>query len=391
MTTPKPALFISALEPGHTGGGALCTLAYIQALSQIHDNALTYIGPKFDENLYFPGTIKRKIFVPERSSLSKLITLIQAKSADRLSPFVERTVRSFKDEFEIVYINDERAGRFAAHPYFKGKKIIAIFHNYRADYQKTSDDRPNLLRRVANYINVKNSNLAYRFSDFRIFLTEYDRKRYREFMQIEHLDENSFGYGYFGTYDEDKNVIRKAESRKYVTINASLGRGHNVESILYFLNEIWQQVVTKNNKAQLIVAGRSPAQPIKDAIQHSRNAELIANPSFNEMEDIFSNTAVCLCTNMEGSGIKLRVAEALRRGIPAVCSWHCAIGYEDIDNRVLKIYSDPEECVSHLLYFLSTDNQNDITEKCLNEYESKLSFNAGVQKLTDVLKVNNII
>ena len=93
MANGKSAIFISALEPGYTGGGALCTLAYLQALSLIHENALTYIGPKFDDNNYFPGKISKKIFVPTRNVLSKFKTLIQLKSADRLSPFVEKTIK----------------------------------------------------------------------------------------------------------------------------------------------------------------------------------------------------------------------------------------------------------------------------------------------------------
>jgi hypothetical protein len=387
----KPALFISALQPWHTGGGALCTLAYVQALSVIHNNALTYIGPEFDDNLYFPGKVKKTIFVPERRLLSKLITLLQLKSVDRLSPFVENTAQASPDDFEIVYINDERAGRFAAHRIFKNRKTVTIFHNYRAEYQKSSKNRGNPLKNLAGRINVKNSNLGYRYSDLRIFLTEYDRQCYLNFMNDERLHEKSFGCGYFGTNDENGSSHRRDSGSRTVTINASLSRGHNVTGILHFLKHIWPQVVKNEKGAFLIIAGRAPDSSVKEAVRKSANIELVADPPVEAMDGIFLKTAVCVCTNLEGSGIKLRVAEALRRGIPAVCSRHCAIGYENIDPRVLKAYSSPEECFSHLLYFLSPENQKDIIENCLDEYRAKLSFDAGVQKLTQQLIAAKIL
>ena len=387
----KTALLISALEPGYTGGGALCTLAYLQALSIIHENELIYIGPEFDKNLYFPGKIKNTIFVPKRNALSKLNTLVQLKSADRLSPFIEKTVLALNRNFEIVYINDERAGRFAALPLFKNKRKVTIFHNYRADYQKYKQNGLNPLRKLANQINVKNSNIGYDYSDFRIFLTEHDRKQYYKLIQNRHLDEKSFGYGYFGTYGEDGGLERRIENGFNITINASLGRGHNVDSILNFLEHFWPQVVDKNNLAKLTIAGRTPNFELEKAVQKVSNVSLVPNPSVEEMENIFSKTTVSVCTNTDGSGIKLRVTEALRRGIPVVCSQHCAIGYENIDPKILKVYANKDECVANLFSFFKEDIHSTVSEHCIQEYQAKLSFESGIKKLTEQLKANNIL
>jgi len=387
----KPALFISALEPGHTGGGALCTLAYLQALSLIHKNGLIYLGPKFGSTCYIPGKLKKTIFTPKRRTLSKIITLLQLRSADRLSPFVENTVKTIDDDFEIAYINDERAGRFAAFTNFMKKKTITIFHNYRAEYQKYNKNGYDLLKKIANYINVKNSLLGYKYSDYRIFLTEHDRDRYHVLFKDNQLLINSSANDYFGTCSEDEILQRRPDNGFNITINASLGRGHNVNSILIFIKVTWPRIIKKDNRVQLIIAGRNPVRALESAVQKAENVTILPNPTVPEMDNIFSKTAVSVCTNTEGSGIKLRVAEALRRGIPVVCSKHSSIGYENIDPKVLRVYSTSEECASHIISLIGNNNYREISEKCFKEFSEKLSFEIGVKKLTKKLREHNIL
>ncbi|OVE74588.1 hypothetical protein BVX94_00050, partial [bacterium B17] len=103
------ALFCSTIAPGYVAGGSLCALAYLQAVDELHQGNVTYIGPPFTtpECRKTMKLDNEPVFIPERPSLSKVRDLLSMKSVERLSPIADDiiTKKAKSDGDLLVYIN----------------------------------------------------------------------------------------------------------------------------------------------------------------------------------------------------------------------------------------------------------------------------------------------
>ena len=100
------------------------------------------------------------------------------------------------------------------------------------------------------------------------------------------------------------------------------------------------------------------------------------------MEEIYRNSDICVASTFEGSGIKLRVAESLRRELPVVSTEHCARGYSRISGQVLRVFHNESEAIAHLEELAACDREQ-LRAICRSEYQRLLSFEAGVERLRD--------
>jgi glycosyltransferase involved in cell wall biosynthesis len=103
------------------------------------------------------------------------------------------------------------------------------------------------------------------------------------------------------------------------------------------------------------------------------------------MDSLFAFCRVCVSTIDAGSGIKVRVSEALRRGRPVVATPHSCVGYEAIDSQVLQV-SEIEGMMDAIESVLSSGRPGDLERLSRSEFDAKLSFEAGSRMISDVLE-----
>src|SRR5688500_12512269 len=85
----RPALFISSLSPGYIAGGSQCTLAFLQAVSELHGGRVEYLGPPWLQSDAGYGVEVTAVHeVGDRSALAKAWHLLRGDSIDRVSPHV---------------------------------------------------------------------------------------------------------------------------------------------------------------------------------------------------------------------------------------------------------------------------------------------------------------
>jgi len=80
---------------------------------------------------------------------------------------------------------------------------------------------------------------------------------------------------------------------------------------------------------EIIVAGRSPNRELKDC----QNVRTIANPSTEILTTLMLNSDLFVPPVFQGSGVKIKVIDALSHGLPIVTSYHSLIGYENIIDK----------------------------------------------------------
>ncbi|MFW6019493.1 MAG: glycosyltransferase family 1 protein [Bacteroidales bacterium] len=95
----------------------------------------------------------------------------------------------------------------------------------------------------------------------------------------------------------------------YVLYHGNLEVPENENAALYLLNEVFQHYSQK-----IIVAGMNPTSRLKKTIDTVENAELIANPSQEVMNELIKKAHVHLLVTFQATGLKLKLLNALYRG-----------------------------------------------------------------------------
>ena len=101
------------------------------------------------------------------------------------------------------------------------------------------------------------------------------------------------------------------------------------------------------------------------------------------MSAVLARARYYLCPVDCGGGVKLRVMDGLRQGLPALVHRVSSRGYEAFLGKSLFVYDSPESfrrSLSELLQCTETP------EECRALYDSIFSFGAGLQRLRKLLQ-----
>lgn len=138
--------------------------------------------------------------------------------------------------------------------------------------------------------------------------------------------------------------------RKNILFTASFRHSPNVSALKTIFN-----FALRCPSCQFIVAGLALGQ-IDFLHQAPANVRLVDSPGDDEMQALFRQADLYFCPVDEGSGMKTKIAEALRAFIPALVSAHSAIGYEAaIASGTVQVYRDLDDALSIVDDWLSMD------------------------------------
>jgi glycosyltransferase involved in cell wall biosynthesis len=158
-------------------------------------------------------------------------------------------------------------------------------------------------------------------------------------------------------YPQRKHGILPIESRPDEEIEASLtpngftardgmlfvgGFSHlpNQDAVLWFLNEVYPLMAKKLPDLHVTIAGNAPTDEIK--AQASKQVVITGRVSEEELHSLYGEAKVIVAPLRIGAGVKGKVVEALRMGVPIVTTpigVQGLPGYED----AIAVADDPAE------------------------------------------------
>lgn len=342
---------------------------------------MTYVGPEWLKTSQdYQLQLARGVIIPERTLAAKAMGLILGRFADRVTPFSRGWIRGNAPSGSVVYFNGEAAGASVAFARKRGLPSIFIPHNYAPEYLVAEGGRVGWLERRRNKILSEGAFAGYGNADARICLTNQDRENYEQ--ACGRTSRNCVISPCYFAYQGGQVASRNnhaASSKPTILINSNLALDANVRGATLFLKDCWP-AIRNGTSARLVLAGRWPKPELLRLAHGDPRIQIVTRPEPEEMEAVFQKATVCLAIAFEGSGIKLRVAEALRRGIPVIATTHCSRGYEEVSPEVLRVSDTAEGLVSAVENFLSTDATR-ITRRCLDEHARLFSFEAGLARM----------
>ncbi len=98
-----------------------------------------------------------------------------------------------------------------------------------------------------------------------------------------------------------------------------LSQPHNEDGLRSFLLGVWPELVRRCPNARLRVIGREPRQGLRDLI--ARHGDSVVLEGYvPDLDSVFANAAAMINPLRFGTGINIKVIEALGRGLPVVAS-----------------------------------------------------------------------
>ena len=122
---------------------------------------------------------------------------------------------------------------------------------------------------------------------------------------------------------------------------------YNVEGIKWYIDHV---VPLLPEDFRTVIVG-TVTQEIKD---YPQNVDVI--PFAENLNDIYANSSVCICPMFHGTGMKIKVVEAMAHGIPIVCTERGVDGLPDKMLSGCLVTNTPDEFAQYLVKLVQ-DNE----------------------------------
>ena len=382
-------LFITRHYLDQNNGGAIGARAYLDAFASLScECTLIYPNHKgLNIDNYTPDNVKTVSCDDLRMKWRKGIDIYRG-ILHRFNDFVDKYL-SVNHNFDICVLDHSILGLHLIDIIRKhtNSKIITIHCNVEKQYNK---DNPVILPLRIPYTKfIEKAELtALKGSDLNLTVTHEDAECFRSWNLGEDVS-NSIEY--WGTFEYKKtHPIYTQHSLKYKNfiISGSLNFPQTENAIFDFFNEYYDILKGTVNDCTLTITGRNPSERLrKKILSYASAVRLIPNPG--DIYDVIKNGDVYICPVSGGSGVKLRIMDGLKLGLPILCHKNSACGYETIAaGKGLFSYSNQKSFKYSLNNLINPQLDSDYIYQL---YKSRFSFEAGKNRLEKILKERNFL
>lgn len=377
-------LYILKHDPWGIGGGCYACRNYLQAFTTLFADAQfdacickEYLDhAKVEE---YPNV--RFIPVEQRSRISKYLTPVTG-----LLHRHYKTTKALMEKNTYDYcIFDENGIAGSLVDIARNQKIKTIVINHNCQYEYSRDNITSSFKKFMILPVVERcEKKSYKSCDYNIFLTEEDKEQFAK--RYGHSNTKSVVGGCFYSKDfQDANVQTKplGKERMKMVISGTIGNVQNMDGINFFLDELLPLVP---DDVDVVIAGKNPPLSLIERIKPMASPViLIPNPE--DIDSIVRDCDIFLCPTRLGGGMKLRVMDGLRNGLPILSHSISARGYRTFMREgVMEEFTNKmqfSECLNSIITDIKKGN---ITrEKVIDVANQTFSFDMALQKLGDLI------
>lgn len=376
----KKILFIASCDITSSTGGGLVNRVLWKTLSQMFPEGVDVLHPDVERRTYE----SHFQYIPYLTKWQKFNHLLQGK-VHRYNPWVLDFIDQHPNEYSHCIINCGLFGDIVEGVQSRGIKVCTIHHNFEAKYQM-DNKRPCTLGGITAAFVKDNESKAYRFSDMNLFLTKFDADQLH--LAYGESKGNNHVIGIFENTDEGlvPSFINPLLCNRLV-ISGGLDSVQSVEGITLFAQE-YLPVLTQYYREDfdLLLAGRNPKPSILKLQKDCPNIRVKANPS--DMLTTIQEGGIYICPVSSGSGIKTRILDGLKLGMPILTHRVSAQGYDALwDHPWFQIYDDEDSFQKGLDMIVSTIQSNPtLRQEIVSAYQQLFSFEKGQERYVAAIK-----
>ncbi len=166
-------------------------------------------------------------------------------------------------------------------------------------------------------------------------------------------------------FEHKPYIVDNKNQKIHLLFVGSLDWYPNIEAIEWFLDEVLP-ILNDQNKYHLNIIGRNPNKKLSDKINSFSNVTLYSNvPS---VEEYYLNSDIVVIPIRSGSGINIKVLEALSYGIPTVMTTFAKRGYDGLG--FIPSADDAESFSKKIDQLKDIDKRKDLHKKELLYYDN---------------------
>lgn len=380
----KRVLYITRTDPSIRGGGSQAARAFIMGFSNLYPGKVDLImadSCKMD-HFNLPVTF---YLVPSRNLFSRYLSILTG-SLHRFKGYVSNFLSQKKDSyFMCVFDGSLIAGDMVDYIDSLGIKTITIHHNYEKEYHMDNKS-VECFRGIFPYYVIRNERNAYLKSSLNLFLTNQDKetllKVYGQSQGVTKV---------IGVY-ESENENLKIRSRQLlndniiIVISGTMSSYQTLKGIFDFYKKYFPLIKEKYPNTKIIFTGQNPDKRLICIVNSEQGImQLIPNPK--EINVVVSQGNIYLCPTNIGGGIKLRLMDGLKAGLPILVHEISARGYDVFfDKPWFHVYRDEESFRTGLTSLIDLIKQGNWFPATIQEaYMDYFSFKVGVARLKEYI------
>lgn len=322
-------LYILKHNPWGIGGGCYACRNYMDAFMDVFHGAdfdfcicEEYLNDRdtdYPENVRFVG-------VKPRGRLSKLMSPITGL-LHRHQKMASGLLRSGEYDY-CVFDESSIAGSLVETAKKYGVKTIVINHNYQVEYRRDSTISW-FIRQLILPVVERCERVSYLNCDYNIFLTEEDKAKFKEVYGAS-TTKDFVGGCFLRKGDEIKSDCLKPfnNDRLKIVISGTMGNVQNLDGLTYFLDELYPLLP---DGMDVVLTGKNPPQSLIKRVEDYPNITIIPNPK--DILSIIEQCDIFLCPTRLGGGMKLRVMDGFRCGLPVIAHKISARGYSGFEKE----------------------------------------------------------
>jgi hypothetical protein len=176
----------------------------------------------------------------------------------------------------------------------------------------------------------------------------------------------------------------RSHGHNYV-ITGNLSVKQTVDSLYPWIKDYYPILKAVDVEAKIIIAGKDP-QPKLYSLCTGKDIEIIPSPK--SMEPILKQANYYLCPTGLGSGIKLRIMDGLKAGLPILTQVASLRGYEKFADSAIYTYESKDDFAEAVRRMKGCSTSTSDIQK---QYLEIFSFKQGVKRLKELLLTNKLL
>lgn len=362
------------------GGGVFASRAFINAFAALYPGAVSLLYPCTPSHQAegIDPSVRMLPYSNTKSKLAKACDLLTGHTSvfEKVFPEVIAEVRPDL----VVFDNSRCSFRLIDQAKRAGAKVVTIHHNCEMEYNR--DNSSALIRPILLHWTERYEGEAVNKSHLNLTLTSADEQLLRRKYAPERGDVR---FSVCGTFEsaacelpERKAGECSAAPRFIITGNMSAKQ--TVESVVPWIETYFPILKEEFPGCELTLAGKNPAEAIR-TVAAEKGIRVVANPE--SMNPLLEGADFYICPTSLGGGLKLRVMDGLKFGLPVICHKVSARGYEAFEQAdCLFSYSDEasfrQACRKLKAHICKP-------EEVRRAYTSRFSFPAGCTRIGEAV------
>ena len=373
-------LYILKHNPWGIGGGCYACRNYMDAFMDVFHGAdfdfcicEEYLN---DRDMDYPENV-RFVGVKPRGRLSKLMSPIKGL-LHRHQKMASGLLRSGEYDY-CVFDESGIAGSLVEAAKNYGVKTIVINHNYQVEYSR-DNTKSWLKRQLILPVVERCERVSYLNCDYNIFLTEEDKAKFKEVYGAS-TTKDFVGGCFLRKGDEIMPDCLKPfnNNRLKIVISGTMGNVQNLDGLTYFLDELYPLLP---DGMDVVLTGKNPPQSLIKRVEDYPNITIIPNPK--DILSIIEQCDIFLCPTRLGGGMKLRVMDGFRCGLPVIAHKISARGYSGFEKEgYLWSFEDKEDFKSCINDIKMQISERRISKQDISDFASQ---NFAFEERTKILK-----